>query len=141
MSWLIIVLKIFLGLVVIGVVAIGIFYYSANKAAKAKSRMIDELAKVPIGSSVEETIQLAKSLGFNFGDTEFAIPHVVEMKNSDDPQNERALPTPVTKDADLSNFKNGTLNFGLSLFLFERKGCDINFKDGKVQATRIWFLD
>jgi len=141
LSWLIVILKIVLGFVVIGVVAIGVFYYSASKAAQAKSRMIDELANVPIGSSVGEAIQLAQNLGFNVGGTEFAIPHVVEMKNSDKQENEHALPTPVTKDTDLSSFKNGTLNFGLSLFLFERKGCDITFKDGKVQSTRVWSLD
>lgn len=126
---------------VIGVIAIGIFYYSANKAAQAKSRMIDELANVPIGSSVGDTIKLAESLGIKLGGNEFAISSAVEMKNSDEPQKDHGLPTPVTKETDLSTFKIGSLNFGVSLFLFQRKGCEITFENGKVQSSRIWVLD
>lgn len=141
MSWFLLILKIVLGLVVVGVVAVGLLYYSANKSAQAKSRMIDELAQIPVGSTVVETVDYAEKLGFNFSGSEFAIPHVAEMKNEDEQRSSDSLPVKVDKQTDLSNFKNGTLNFGLSLFLFSRKGCEIRFKDGRVQSTRIWALD
>ncbi len=141
MKWLYLVLKISFGLFVIGIVALVLFFYSANKSAQAKNRMIEELAKVPIGSSVADTLKLAESLGFELNGSEFAIPHVVEMKDSDEPSRNHGLPEQVTKDTDFSKFKNGSINFGLSLFLFQRKGCEITFENGKVTATRVWALD
>lgn len=141
MSWMKKSFKIIAGMIIVLLVALGLFYFSASSSSHKKSRMIDELAKIPVGSSVDDAMKLAENLGFNFDSREFAIPSAVQMTNEDSPQNIRDLHLKVNKRSDLSKFKNGTLNFGLSLFFFERKGCEITFKDGVVQSTRIWVLD
>lgn len=141
MSWIKNSFKIIAGMIIAAVIALGLFFFSASQASNEKSRMINELAKIPAGSSVDDVMKLADGLGINFSSKEFAIPSVVQMKNEDSPQTTRELYLKVTKDTDLSKFKNGTLNFGLSLFFFQRQGCEITFKDGTVQKTRIWTLD
>lgn len=77
--------------------------------------MIDDLAKVPIGSTVVDVMKLSRELGFKLDSNEFAIPSVVEVQNEDSQQMSNGLPEMVNKDTDLSKFRNGTLNFGLSL--------------------------
>ncbi|MCB0383801.1 MAG: hypothetical protein KDD43_00305 [Bdellovibrionales bacterium] len=141
MGWIKLALKIFGGLIVVGVIALGLFAYSASSTARKKSHIIEELGKVPLGATVEEVMVLAEKLGIDIEGSEFAIPSVLEMRDDDNPRGNKDLPERVDKRTDLSKFLNGTLNFGLSLFLFSRMGCEISFKDGKVKSTRIWQLD
>jgi hypothetical protein len=140
MGWLKLALKIFAGLVVLGIIAVGLLLYAINKTSKEKSKMVDDLAKIPVGSSVSEVIDLAQKLGFDFDKTEFAVPYVAEISNEEGSPKD-IFPKQIKKDTDLSKFKNGKLNFSLSLFLFSRKGCEITFKDGKVTETYVWWLD
>ncbi len=115
MSWIQISLRIAAGTIILFVIACGFFYYAASKSSQKKSHMIDDLAKVPIGSTVVDVMKLSRELGFKLDSNEFAIPSVVEVQNEDSQQMSNGLPEMVNKDTDLSKFRNGTLNFGLSL--------------------------
>jgi len=133
--------KFFTGMIVLALVALGLFSCSVNSSSQAKSNMIEQLAKIPPGTNVDDVIKIALNLGFNFDVKEFAIPNVVQMKDEDSPLGRNGVSQKVSKSTDLSKFKNGILSFGFSLFLFNRKGCEITFKDGVVTNTRIWELD
>lgn len=139
MSWIKIALSLVAGLLILSVLVVGGFFYIANKSSKNKSDKIDELGKIPLGSSVEDVIKLAVKQGIDFESKEFAIPEVIEFVDENSGKN--GIGEKVHRNTDLSKFKNGKLNIGLSLFLFSRKGCEYTITDGKVSNIRIWWLD